>query len=140
PISTETFILYNNKDLVDPYLGGKIPQTMDALDTAADLITQDPDGKPYGSVLRRLRSNGIRDPLTAVTANAIGEPAAVVPSSNVWFDGVFSNPRLADEAIVEGMDAYSRLVAAGPANALAIDWPAATALFAQGQAAFFLDA
>lgn len=140
PISTETFILYYNEEIVAEYLGGVVPETIDELVVAAEKITNDSGGTVYGAVMRGLRSTGIRDPLTAVLINSVGDPAAVELPHNVWFDGDFSSPNLTDDAIVEGMDAYARLVAAGPSNALALDWPDATALFSQGQAAFFIDA
>jgi multiple sugar transport system substrate-binding protein len=38
------------------------------------------------------------------------------------------------------MTDYAELVAQGPSNRLNIDWPEATALFAQGKVAYFIDA
>lgn len=140
PISTETFILYYNTELVDRYLDGVVPETMDELVAAAEKITADGDGDAFGSVMRGLRSAGVRDPLTSVVLNSIGESEEVRLPENVWFEDGFDTPRLDDPRIVEGVEAYARLVAAGPANALALDWPDATALFSQGRAAFMIDA
>ena len=45
PISTETYILFYNKDLVDKYLGGTAPTTMDQLIADAEKITREGGGK-----------------------------------------------------------------------------------------------
>lgn len=139
PIVTEAFILYYNKDIVDEYLEGVVPETMDDLVEAAEKVKNDSDGEISGSAVRGLRSAGIRDPLTSVVLNAFGDPGAVHLPENVWFSEGFDTPRLDDPAIVDGMTSYARLVAAGPANALSLDWPDATALFGQGRAAFMID-
>jgi len=127
PITFETYILFYNKDLVDKYLGGKLPQTMADLVDAARKITAQGNGDVFGSVMRGIRSDTIMDTLTGVVFN-------------FWFDGAWGKPRLDDPRIAEGLANYSALVAAGPPNALSLDWPDATTLFAQGKAAFFIDA
>jgi multiple sugar transport system substrate-binding protein len=139
PITFETYILFANKNLVDQYLGGKMPQSMDDLIAAAEQITEQGEGKVYGSVMRGIRSDTIMDTLTGVVLNSWGDEPTPLPY-NVWFDGDWSRPRLTDPRIVEGLSNYSKLVAAGPPNALSLDWPDASTLFSQGKAAFFIDA
>ncbi len=140
PISTETYILFYNKELVDQYLDGVVPATTDELVAAAEQITAEAGGDVFGSVMRGVRETSIRDTLTGVVLNSFGNLDEVELPYNLWFDGSFDNPRLDDPRIVDGMTVYSKLVAAGPANFLALDWPDAVALFSQGKAAFFADA
>jgi len=139
PITFEVYILFANSDLVDQYLGGAMPRTMDDLVAAAEQITEKGNGKVYGSVMRGIRSDTIMDTLTGVVLNSWGKEPTPLPY-NIWFDGDWSNSRLTDPRIVAGLTNYSRLVAAGPPNALSLDWPDASTLFAQGKAAFFIDA
>jgi len=140
PISFETYILFYNKDLVDKYLGGKVPTTFDELTAAAQKIT-DEAGKDgiYGSVMRGIRSDTIMDTLSGVVFDAWGDDPAP-PPYGLWFDGGWDKPRLTDPRIVMGLSNYAKLVKAGPPNALAIDWPDANTLFSQGKVAFFIDA
>lgn len=141
PISTETYILFYNKKLVDEYLGGKVPATMDELTAAAEKITQEGGGDIYGSVVRGVRSAAIVDTPTAVVLNEWSRSSAGIELPyNVWFDGGWGNPRMTDAAIVKGLDNYAKLIAAGPPNRFNLDWPDANALFSQGKAAFYLDA
>ncbi len=140
PISFETYILFYNKDLVDKYLGGKVPATMDELTAAAQKIT-DEAGKDgiYGAVMRGIRSDTIMDTLSGVVFDAWG-PDPAPPPYGLWFDGGWDKPRLTDPKIIAGLTNYAKMVKAGPPNALAIDWPDANTLFSQGKAAFFIDA
>ena len=140
PISFETYILFYNKDLVNKYLGGKVPTTMDELTAAAAQITKDgqKDGV-VGSVMRGIRSDAIMDTFSGVVYDSWGSKDAP-PPYGLWFDGAWTKPRLTDPAICAGMTNYAKLVAAGPSNKFAIDWPDANTLFSQGKAAFFIDA
>ena len=140
PISFETYILFYNKDLVNKYLGGKLPTTMDELTAAAAQITKDgaKDGV-VGSVMRGIRSDAIMDTFSGVVYDSWGSKDAP-PPYGLWFDGAWTKPRLTDPAICAGMTNYAKLVAAGPSNKFAIDWPDANTLFSQGKAAFFIDA
>ncbi len=52
----------------------------------------------------------------------------------------WDKPRLTDERVCGGLANYGKLLAAGPANKYAIDWPDANTLFSQGKAAYFIDA
>jgi multiple sugar transport system substrate-binding protein len=140
PISFETYILFYNKDLVNKYLGGKVPTTMDELTAAAAQITKDgqKDGI-VGSVMRGIRSDTIMDTFSGVVYDSWGSKDAP-PPYGLWFDGAWTKPRLTDPAICAGMTNYAKLVAAGPSNKFAIDWSDANTLFSQGKVAFFIDA
>jgi multiple sugar transport system substrate-binding protein len=140
PISFETYILFYNKDIVDKYLGGTVPTTMDELTAAAQKVT-DEAGKDgiYGAVMRGIRSDTIMDTLSGVVFDSWG-PDPAPPPYGLWFDGGWDKPRLTDPKIIEGLTNYAKMIKAGPPNALAIDWPDANTLFSQGKAAFFIDA
>ena len=140
PISTESYILFYNKDLVNKYLGGVLPTTMQDLIAAAQSITAQGGGQVYGSVMRGVRSDTVRDTLTGLVLNEWPLDRPIQAPYNVWFDGSWSNPRLTDPSIVAGLSDYAKLLAAGPPNKFNIDWYDATALFQQGKVAFFIDA
>jgi multiple sugar transport system substrate-binding protein len=140
PISFETYILFYNKDLVAKYLGGTLPATMDELTAAAQKIKDAGAASGIaGAVMRAIRSNAMMDTFTGVIADSWGDQPAALPY-NLWFDGDWSKPRLSDPKVCKGLTNYAKLVKAGPANALAIDWPDANTLFSQGKAAFYIDA
>ncbi len=139
PVSFEAYILFYNKDLVDQYLGGQVPQTMDELAAAAQKVSADSGGTVAGAVMRGIRSHTIMDTVTGMVFNRFGDEAVLMPG-NVWFDGDWSAPRLTDERIVQGLADYAALMQAGPINIQALDWPDASLLFQQGRAAFFVDA
>lgn len=140
PISTEAYILFYNKDLVDQYLGGNVPQTMPELVADAQKITQEGGGNVYGAVERGVRSDTARDTLTGFVLNEWPKDRAIVSPYNVWFDGSWGNPRLDDPNIVAGVTDYAQLLATGPANKYNLDWNDCVSLFQQGKAAFFADA
>lgn len=140
PIATESYILFYNKEIVDEYLGGVVPETMDDLIAAAQKITDEGDGEVFGSVVRGVRSDGLRDTITGMVLNQWPLDREIEAPYNVWFDGSWDAPRLTDPSIVKGLSDYAALIAAGPSNRFNIDWPDATSLFAQGKAAFFIDA
>lgn len=141
PISTETYILFYNKKLVQQYLDGKVPTTMDDLIAAARMITKRGAGKVYGSVERGVRSSAIVDTPTGFVLNRWPTSASSLRLPyNVWFDGAWNRPRMTDPAIMAGLSDYSALLAAGPPNKFNLDWPDATALFSQGKIAFYADA
>jgi multiple sugar transport system substrate-binding protein len=140
PISFETYILFYNKDLVNKYLGGTLPTTMDELTAAAAKITKDgaKDGV-VGTAMRGIRSDTIMDTFSGIVYDSWGSKDAP-PPYGLWFDGSWDKPRLTDPAICAGITNYAKLVAAGPSNKYAIDWPDANTLFSQGKVAFFIDA
>jgi multiple sugar transport system substrate-binding protein len=140
PISFETYILFYNKDLVAKYLGGVVPATFDELTAAAATVTTAgaADGV-VGAVMRGIRSDTIMDTLSGVVFDAFGAGSAPTPYG-LWFDGGWDKPRLTDPGVCAGLTNYAKMLAAGPANKFAIDWPDANTLFSQGKAAFFIDA
>jgi multiple sugar transport system substrate-binding protein len=135
PISFETYILFYNKDLVSA-----VPATFDELIATAAQITAD-KGKEgiSGAVMRGIRSDTIMDTLSGVVWNSFGDRAAPTPYG-MWFDGAWDQPRLTDPGVCGGLANYGRLLATGPENKYAIDWPDANTLFSQGKAGFFIDA
>jgi len=140
PIAFEAYTLFYNQDHVDKYLDGVLPTTMDELIAAAATINEAgaSDGVA-GAVMRGIRSDTIMDTLTGVVLNAVGDMQSPTPH-NIWFDGAWDNPRLDDPAVCKGLSDYAMMLAAGPVNKFAIDWPDANTLFQQGKAAFFIDA
>jgi multiple sugar transport system substrate-binding protein len=140
PIAFEAYILFYNKDLVDQYLDGAVPTTFDELIAAAQEVSAEgaADGV-VGAVMRGIRSDTIMDTLSGIVLNAFGGRDAPTPY-NIWFDGDWSKPRLTDPDVCQGLADFASLLATGPANKFAIDWPDANALFQQGKAAFFIDA
>jgi multiple sugar transport system substrate-binding protein len=140
PIAFEAYTLFYNKDHVDEYLDGVVPATMPELIAAAQTINEAgaADGVA-GAVMRGIRSDTIMDTLSGVVLNSFGDREAPSPYG-VWFDGAWDNPRLDDPGVCQGLTNYAELLAAGPANKFAIDWPDANTLFQQGKAAFFIDA
>jgi multiple sugar transport system substrate-binding protein len=135
PISFETYILFYNKDLVS-----QVPATFGDLITSAQQITKDKGAQGIsGAVMRGIRSDTIMDTLSGVVFNAYGDKPTPAPYG-LWFDGAWTKPRLTDTGVCQGLADYGAMLAAGPANKYAIDWPDANTLFSQGKAAYFIDA
>jgi multiple sugar transport system substrate-binding protein len=135
PISFETYILFYNKDLVPTP-----PTDFDGLISQAQQINTDNATRGIaGAVMRGIRSDTIMDTLSGVVWDAFGDREAPTPYG-LWFDGGWDKPRLTDPDVCQGLANYGRLLAAGPSNKFAIDWPDANTLFSQGKAAFFIDA
>lgn len=139
PATFEAYILFYNKQLVNQYLGGTVPQTMPALITAAQTINQLGNGQVFGAVMRGIRSEAIIDTVTGIVLDSWGDDDTPLPY-NVWFAEDWQQPRFTDRRIVEGLTAYAELMRAGPPNIKNMDWPQATALFQAGQVAFYIDA
>lgn len=139
PISMEAFILFYNKDLVDQHLGGVLPADWDSLLAGAQAVTDAGAGDVFGSVMRGQRSGSLVDTMTGIVLNAWGEADAPLPY-NIWFDGAWDKPRFDDPRIATGLSHYAGLLKAGPENALSFGWEDASRYFAQGKAAFFVDA
>ena len=139
PITFETYILFYNKDLVNKYLGGKVPETFADLIAAANKISSEGKGEVYGSVMRGIRSDTIMDTLSGVVFNSWGSDPSPLPY-NLWFDGDWKKPRFTDPRIAEGLSNYAAMMKAGPPNVQSIDWNDANQLFAQGKVGFFIDA
>lgn len=135
PIAFETYILFYNKDLVTTP-----PATFDELIKVANQITAEKGSAGIsGAVMRGIRSDAIMDTLSGVVWDAWGDADAPTPYG-LWFDGAWNKARLTDEGVCKGLTNYGKLLAAGPENKYAIDWPDANTLFSQGKAAFFIDA
>ncbi|MCB2128246.1 MAG: sugar ABC transporter substrate-binding protein [Rhodobacteraceae bacterium] len=139
PITSEAYMLFYNKELVNQYLDGKVPETLEDLVASAQKISAEGEGKVFGAVARGARNVGIFDTVSGVIFDSWGEPSPALPY-NIWFDGDWSKPRMTDPRIVQGMANYSGLLKAAPSNALSMDWPEATQLFKEGRAAFYIDA
>ena len=77
--------------------------------------------------------------MTGVVLNDWAGAPADLPY-NLWFDGSWDKPRFNDPKIAKGLAHYAGLLKAGPENALSFGWEDATRYFAQGKAAFFIDA
>lgn len=140
PISTEAYILFYNKNLVDKYLNGVVPKSMTDLISAAKKITAEGNGDVFGSVMRGVRSDTPRDTLTGFVLNQWPKDRPIKAPYNIWFNGAWDKPILDDADITRGVADYADLLSTGPTNKFNIDWPDATSLFAQGKAAFFVDA
>jgi multiple sugar transport system substrate-binding protein len=139
PVSFEAYILFYNKGIVDRFLDGEVPQTMDDLLAAAQRVTQSSGGSVAGAVMRGIRSDTITDTVTGMVLNRWGDAPAPLPY-NVWFDGAWDAPRVTDPRIAAGLADYAGMMKAGPPNIQAMDWPEASLLFSQGRAAFYIDA
>ncbi|WP_439603531.1 ABC transporter substrate-binding protein [Shinella sp.] len=139
PISFEAYTLFYNKALIDTYLGGKVPATMDELIAAANEISAKGEGKIFGASMRGKRSAELVDTMTGIVLDAWGNEPADLPY-NIWFDGDWSKPRFDDPRIAKGLSYYAGLLKAGPPSALSYGWEDASRFFSQGNAAFFVDA
>ena len=139
PVTFENYILFYNKSLVNQYLDGKLPTTMEELITDANLIKEKSNGEVSGAVVRGVRSLGVIDLMVGFVTNAWGTEAAPLPY-NMFFDGNWDKPRANDPRICEGLNDYASLMKAGPINIQSIDWYDAEQLFNQNKAAFFVDA
>lgn len=139
PITFETYILFYNKDLVNKYLNGKVPETFDELIAAAEKITKEGNGEVYGAAMRGIRSDTVMDTMTGVVFDAWGSDPTPLPY-NIWFDGDWKKGRFTDPRIVKGLANYAAMMKAGPPNIQAIDWYEANQLFQQGKVAFYIDA
>ncbi len=140
PISTEVSMMFYNKNLVDEYLDGVVPETMKDVIAAAQKITKEADGKVFGAVMRGVRSDLTLGTMTGLVFNQVPKSEKIVQPYNIWFDGAWDKPRLNDPNVEQGIVDYAQLLATGPSNKFNIDWPDANALFTQGKAAFYLDA
>lgn len=141
PASLETYILMYNKELVNQYLGGKVPTTMDELVVAAKKISEEADGKVSGASMRGIRSDTLKDTITGIVYNAVGDGGFNNAAELYLADGKsFSTAKFDDPDIIRGITRYAQLMQAGPDNILSMDWPEAGRTFELGKAAFFVDA
>ena len=139
PASFESYILFYNKNHVNKYLGGKVPETFDDLILAAKKVKKSSNGDVMGMVVRGKRTDTAIDTITGVVYNAWGERNVSYPQ-NIWFDGDWNSPQMDHPAIQRGLSQYAGLMSAGPDDVKAYDWDEAGTAFQKGLAAFFVDA
>lgn len=139
PATFEAYIVFYNKALINEYLGGKLPQTMDEMIANAQTISEQSGGDISGAVVRGVRSLGVIDLMVGFVTNTWGPQEAPLPY-NMFFDGDWNAPRANDPRICEGLEDYAELMKTGPINIQAMDWYDAMTVFNQGKAAFFVDA
>ena len=70
PMSFESYIVFYNKDHVNKYLGGKLPETMDELIDMANKVKADSGGDVAGAVMRGLRTDTNIDTISGLVFNA----------------------------------------------------------------------
>lgn len=126
PLMTERHVMYYRKDLLAD-AGIAVPTTLDELKAAAERL-HDPDKKFYGVAMRGQRV-----------------PAITQFSSFLYsYGGEFQDGNKATLTTPEAIEAYTfygdLLRAAGPPGVTNMGWVEASAIFAQGNAAFYLDA
>ena len=139
PASFESYILFYNKNHVNKYLGGKVPETFDDLILAAKKVKHSSNGDVMGMVVRGKRTDTAIDTITGVVYNAWGERNVSYPQ-NIWFEGNWNSPQMDHPAIQRGLSQYAGLMSAGPDDVKAYDWDEAGTAFQRGLAAFFVDA
>ena len=139
PASFESYILFYNKNHVNKYLGGKVPETFDDLILAAKKVKHSSNGDVMGMVVRGKRTDTAIDTITGVVYNAWGDRNVSYPQ-NIWFEGDWNRPQMDHPAIQRGLSQYAGLMSAGPDDVKAYDWDEAGTAFQRGLAAFFVDA
>jgi multiple sugar transport system substrate-binding protein len=127
PVATERHIMYYRKDLLDA-AGIAVPTTIDELEAAAGAL-HDPDKGFYGIAMR-----GARVPLVTQYSSFL------YSYGGDFQDGSGASAINSPEA-VQAFSTYGRLLHNyGPPGATNMGWVEASAIFAQGNAAFYLDA
>ncbi|MBN2469545.1 MAG: sugar ABC transporter substrate-binding protein [Anaerolineae bacterium] len=127
PIVTERQALYYRADLFEE-AGIEVPQTLEELEAAAAALT-DRDNNMYGIALRGQRSAAVTQ-FSSFLYSFGGE----------WIDEDGNSAINSPEAF-EAYDYYGRLLREyGPPGGINMHWPQAIAVFAQGNAAMYLDA
>ncbi|GAA4892229.1 sugar ABC transporter substrate-binding protein [Tessaracoccus lubricantis] len=126
PLMTERHVMYYRKDLLEA-AGIEVPTTLEELEAAAKAL-HNPD-----------------ENMTGIAMRGQNVPAVTQFSSFLYsFGGDFQDGDTATintpEAI-EAYETYGRLLReSGPVGVTSMGWVEASALFAQGRAAFYLDA
>lgn len=127
PLITESAVLYYRTDLLEE-AGLEVPTTLEELETAARTVHE-------------------ANPDVAGFIARTGRSAAVTQYSSYLFSfgGDFDSDGMAtvdSPEAIEAYDYYSRMIREyGPNNvSLDMNWAEASAIFAQGQAAFYTDA
>lgn len=127
PVMTERQIVYYRKDLLDA-AGIAVPKTLDELQAAAKTLN-DPDKGFYGIAMR-----GSRVPL-------VTQLSSFLFSFGGDFQSADGKATVDTPQAVQAYEFYGDLLKNyGPPGATNMGWVEASALFAQGKAAFYIDA
>ncbi|MGO1768941.1 MAG: ABC transporter substrate-binding protein [Microbacterium sp.] len=127
PVMTERHIMYYRADVLEE-AGIEVPQTLDELEQAAAELN-DPDAGFYGIAMR-----GARVPMVTQLSSFIYSFGGDFQDENG--DAAIDSP----EALA-GYELYGDLLReSGPPGSTNMGWVEASAIFAQGNAAFYLDA
>lgn len=125
PVFTDQFVLYYRKDLLEKN-GIAVPKTLDELAAAAKKL-HDPSKDFYGFVGRGQRNALV----TAVSSYVFSQGGDFMKGDKA----AINSP----EAI-KGFQTYASLIKDyGPQGVLNMSWPQASAIFAQGKAAFYTE-
>lgn len=127
PVATERHIMYYRADLLQQ-AGIAVPTTIDELEAAAKAL-HDPGNGFYGIAMR-----GARVPM-------VTQYSSFLYSYGGDFQDEAGNSALNSDAALQAYTTYGRLLHSyGPPGATNMGWVEASAIFAQGNAAFYLDA
>jgi multiple sugar transport system substrate-binding protein len=127
PVMTERQIVYYRTDLLEA-AGIEVPKTLDELKAAVAELN-DPDNGMYGIAMR-----GSRVPL-------VTQLSSFLYSYGADFQDADGNASLDTPEAVEAIELYGDLLRDyGPPGVTNMGWVEASALFAQGKAAFYIDA
>ncbi|MFJ2552106.1 ABC transporter substrate-binding protein [Microbacterium sp. NPDC087591] len=127
PVMTERHIVYYRSDLLEQ-AGITPPTTLDELEAAAAQL-DDPDNGFYGIAMR-----GARVPL-------VTQLSSFIYSYGGDFQDEDGNATIDSPEAIEATEFYGDLLKNyGPPGAANMGWVEASAIFAQGNAAFYLDA
>ena len=127
PVMTERHVMYYRSDLLEA-AGIEVPKTLDELEAAAAQLN-DPDKGFYGIAMR-----GAKVPL-------VTQFSSFLYSYGGDFQDADGNATVDTPEAKEAYAFYGNLLKEyGPPGATNMGWPEASAIFAQGNAAFYLDA
>ncbi|MDQ7993453.1 MAG: extracellular solute-binding protein [Propionicimonas sp.] len=127
PVATERHIMYYRADLLKA-AGIAVPTTIDELEAAAKALN-DPDKGFYGIAMR-----GARVPL-------VTQFSSFLYSYGGEFQDESGASTVNTPEAIQAYETYGRLLHNyGPPGATNMGWVEASAIFAQGNAAFYLDA
>lgn len=127
PVMTERHIMYYRADLLEE-AGIEVPTTLEELEAAAAAL-HNPDERFYGIAMR-----GARVPM-------VTQLSSFLYSYGADFQDEDGNAAIDTPEAIEAYEFYGKLLRDyGPPGATNMGWVEASAIFAQGNAAFYLDA
>lgn len=127
PVMTERHIVYYRTDLLEA-AGLEVPTTLDELEEAIATL-HDPENDIVGVAMR-----GERVPL-------VTQLSSFLYANGADFQDESGNAAVGTPEAIEAYEIYGRLLREyGPAGVTNMGWVEASALFAQGKAAFYIDA